>query len=256
METAAETTQKAPKENKNLKQLVITVIVLLALNFAGNYVFKRFDLTHDKRYTLSQTSLNIINEAADPIYVEVYLAGDVTDDYKRLQDETRQLLQEFEAYSPNVRFSFVNPIDESDGMDGAKRELIYNLYIMQYPQFKSKEKAIKKSMAGITNLDEAVIEGFIRAGMQPASISVIDKGKQSETVIFPWAIATCNGKSVKIPLLKNQRGASAQENVESSVQNLEYAFADGFNKIVKEKDKKIVVLQGNGEMPGSKWPAS
>lgn len=249
META-ETTTKKPKENKNLKQLVITIIVLLALNFAGNYFFKRFDLTHDKRYTLSQASLNIINESVDPIYVEVFLAGDVTDDYKRLQDETRQLLQEFEAYSPNVRFSFFNPIDEDKGTDAAKRDLIYNMYIMENPQFRANEKSIKKSMSGITNLDEAVIEGFIRAGMQPASVSVIDKGKQSETVIFPWAIATCNGKSVKIPLLKNQRGASAQENVESSVQNLEYAFADGFNKIIKEKQKKVVVLQGNGEMPG------
>jgi gliding-associated putative ABC transporter substrate-binding component GldG len=249
---AAETkvTAKKPKENKKLKQLVITLIALVAINLAGNYFFKRFDLTHDKRYTLSDTSLNILSGTADPVYVEVYLAGDVTENYKRLQDETRQILQEFEAYSPNIKFSFFNPLDESESSDPAKRDLMYNMYVMENPQFKSKEKAIKESMAGITNLDEAVIEGFIRAGMQPASVSVIDKGKQSETVIFPWAIATCNGKSVKIPLLKNQRGASAQENVESSVQNLEYAFADGFNKIIKQKEKKIVVLQGNGEMPG------
>ncbi len=248
MEAAeTKTTANRPMQNNNLKELAITIIALVALNFAGNYLFKRFDLTHDKRYTLSQASLNIIDEAVDPVYVEVFLAGDVTDNYKRLQDETRQLLEEFSAYSPNVKFSFFNPLDEGES-DAAKRDLIYNIYIIDNPQFRKNEKAIKESMSNITNLDEAIMEGFVRAKMQPASVSVIDKGKQSETVIFPWAIVTCNGKSVKIPLLKNQRGATAQENIESSVQNLEYAFADGFKKVVKEKEKKIVVLQGNGEM--------
>ncbi|WP_294818517.1 gliding motility-associated ABC transporter substrate-binding protein GldG [uncultured Flavobacterium sp.] len=245
-ETKSAQTTGATKKS-SLKQLAVTIIVLVALNFAGNYFFKRFDLTHDKRYTLSQASLNVIDEAVEPIYVEVFLAGDVTDNYKRLQDETSQLLEEFRAYSPNIKFSFFNPIGEGES-EAAKRDLIYNIYVMDNPQFAAKEKEIKQSISQITNTDEAVMEGFVRANMQPASVSVIDKGKQSETVIFPWAIVTSNGRSVKIPLLKNQRGASAQENIETSVQNLEYAFADGFKKVIKEKEKKIVVLRGNGEM--------
>lgn len=242
-----ETMPQNSKGNKNLKGLAITIIALIALNFAGNYFFKRFDLTHDKRYTLSDASHNIIDEAVEPVYVEVFLAGDVTDNYKRLQDETYQILEEFRAYSPNIKFSFFNPIGENESEE-AKRDLIYNIYIMDNPQFAAKEKEIKQSISQITNIDEAVMEGFVRANMQPASVSVIDKGKQSETVIFPWAIVTSNGRTVKIPLLKNQRGASAQENIETSVQNLEYAFADGFKKVIKEKEKKIVVLRGNGEM--------
>lgn len=242
-----ETMPQNSKGNKNLIGLAITIIALIALNFAGNYFFKRFDLTHDKRYTLSDASHNIIDEAVEPVYVEVFLAGDVTDNYKRLQDETYQILEEFRAYSPNIKFSFFNPIGENESEE-AKRDLIYNIYIMDNPQFAAKEKEIKQSISQITNIDEAVMEGFVRANMQPASVSVIDKGKQSETVIFPWAIVTSNGRTVKIPLLKNQRGASAQENIETSVQNLEYAFADGFKKVIKEKEKKIVVLRGNGEM--------
>jgi len=234
----------------NRTRLLKVLVALVAINVAGHFIYKRFDLTKDSRYTLSQTSLGIIDQAADPVYIQVFLAGDVTSEYKRLQDETRQLLQEFESYSPNIRFTFFNPLDESESADADKRDLIYNIHIMDNPNHRKDEKAIKESIAGVPNLDEAVVSTFIGAGMQPASVSVVDKGKQSETTIFPWAIATCNGKSVKIPLLKNQRGATAQENVESSVQNLEYAFADGINKVVKEKQKKIVVLQGNGEMPG------
>jgi len=238
-----------PKQQNRIRLLQI-VATLVVLNVAGHFIYKRFDLTKDGRYTLSETSLNIIDQTADPVYVQVFLAGDVTPEYKRLQDETRQLLQEFQAHNPEIRFTFFNPLDESESADADKRDLVYSIHIMANPQDKKDEKVIKESIAGVPNLDEAVISSFIGAGMQPASVSVVDKGKQSETTIFPWAIATCNGKTVKIPLLKNQRGATAQENVESSVQNLEYAFADAFNKVIVEKQKKIVVLQGNGELPG------
>jgi gliding-associated putative ABC transporter substrate-binding component GldG len=236
-----------PKQQRRNK-LLLTILALIAVNFAGYFFFKRFDLTKDKRYTLSQTSLNIVGEAVEPVYVRVFLAGDVSAEYKRLQDETRQLLQEFEAYNPNVKFEFFNPLDESESADAQKRELIYDLFVMNNPADARNKTAIKESIAATPNIDDAVIQTFIGAGMQPASVSVVYKGKQSETTIFPWALATYNGKSVKIPLLKNQRGATAQENIESSVQNLEYAFADAFNKVVKTKQKRIVFLQGNGEM--------
>jgi gliding-associated putative ABC transporter substrate-binding component GldG len=250
MEEQLQPVKPATPKQQNRKRIAIVILGLLALNFASHYFFKRFDLTKDGRYTLSQTSRDIVNEAADPIYIQVFLEGDVTADYKRLQDETRQMLQEFEAYNPNVQFSFFNPLDESESSNAEKRELIYNIHIMDHPQDRKDEKAIKGDIASVPDLNEAVLRTFTGAGMQPASVTINYKGKQSETVIFPWAIATCNGKSVKIPLLKNQRGATAQENVESSVQNLEYAFADGLNRVVREKQKKIVVLQGIGEMAG------
>jgi gliding-associated putative ABC transporter substrate-binding component GldG len=238
----------ATPKQQNRNKLLLTILALLALNFIGYFFFKRFDLTKDKRYTLTETSLNIVKEAADPVYVRVFLAGDVSTEYKRLQDETRQLLQEFEAYNPNIKFEFFNPLDEAESADAQKRDLIYDLFIMNNPGDAKSKAAIKESIASTPNIDDAVIQTFIGAGMQPASVSVVYKGKQSETTIFPWALATYNGKSVKIPLLKNQRGASAQENIESSVQNLEYAFADAFNKVVNTKQKKIVFLAGNGEM--------
>lgn len=243
-----ETKPVTPRQ-QNRNRLLLTLLALIVLNFAGYFFFKRFDLTRDKRYTLSETSLNIVKEAQEPVYVRVFLAGDVSAEYKRLADETRQLLQEFEAYNSNIKFEFFNPLDEAESADAQKRELIYDLFIMNNPGDVKNKTAIKESIASTPNIDDAVIQTFIGAGMQPASVSVVYKGKQSETTIFPWALATYNGKSVKIPLLKNQRGASAQQNIESSVQNLEYAFADAFNKVLKTKQKRIVFLQSNGEMP-------
>jgi len=240
-----------PRKQNNLKQLSFVLVILLLANFAGNYFFKRFDLTHDKRYTLSDTSLNLVQSVDEPLYIDVFLEGEFPGEFKRLQDETRQLLEEFEAYNPNVKFTFINPLDKSESSAETKRALIYTIFKLDNPNVPAKEVGeIKKSIAGITDIDKAIFDSFTGSGMKPASVSTNDKGKQSETLIFPWAIATYNGKSVKIPLLKNMMGASTAEKVVSSVQHLEYAFADAINKVTHNKEKKIAVLQGNGEMPG------
>lgn len=238
-------------KNQIRKQLLVTIAALIVINVAGSFLFKRFDLTSDKRYTLSDASLKLVKSVDEPLYVDVFLEGEFPGEFKRLQDETRQLLQEFASYNGDIKFTFFNPLDESESSAETKKEIIYNVFKMDTPYLTAKDYAeARKSIDKIKDIDKAVFETFSRSGMKPASISVNDKGKQSESLIFPWAIATYKGKTVKIPLLKNMRSASTAEKVESSVQHLEYAFADAFNKITSGKQKKIVMLQGNGELPG------
>jgi gliding-associated putative ABC transporter substrate-binding component GldG len=93
-----------------------------------------------------------------------------------------------------------------------------------------------------------VMKEFYERGMQPLSITVEDKGKQSQEVVFPWAQATYGDKFTKVSLLKNLMGASTEEKVISSVQHLEFGFAEAITKISKEKQKKIAVIKGNGEL--------
>ena len=196
---------------KNLKSLGIIVAVLLILNIIGSTFFHRFDLTKDKRYTLSATSINIIKQVQNPLSIKVYMQGDLPAEFKRLQQETRQLLEEFQGYNKNIVFEFVDPLENKDeSMDFTKE-----LY---------------------------------RKGLTPINITVDDKGKQSQAMVFPWAIAVYNNKEVNIPLLKNRMGASTTQKVIGSVQHLEYSIADALNKITKEKQKKIAVLRGNGEL--------
>ena len=196
---------------QNLKTLLITIIVLVVINFLSNYFFKRFDLTQDKRYTLSKTSLDIISTIDSPLYVDVFLEGNFPPEFKRLQEETRQLLEEFAAYNPNIVFNFANPVE------------------------KEEERV-------------AVMKQFYERGMQPLNITVEDKGKQTQEVVFPWALASYGDKGTKVALLKNLMGASTEQKVISSVQHLEFAFAEAFNKISKEKQKKIAIIKGNGEL--------
>ena len=195
---------------KNLRQVLTLFVVLIGINILSSFFFKRFDLTKDKRYTLSESSLKILAEIKEPLYIDVFLEGNFPGDIKRLQTETRQLIEEFKAYNSNIQFQFVNPLeDETD-------------------------KA-------------AIMDAFVEKGMTPINITVEDKGKQSQEIVFPWAFAYSGTRDTKIQLLKNMMGASTEEKVVSSVQHLEYAFINAFHTINQEKSKKVAVLKGNGQ---------
>lgn len=196
---------------QNIKTLAITLFVLIVLNVLGSLFFHRFDLTKDKRYTLSETSLQIVKQVKNPLSIKIYMQGDLPADFKRLQQETRQLLEEFQAYNSNIVFEFVNPMEnEDESMD--------------------------------------VIKSLYQKGLTPINITVDDKGKQSQAMVFPWAIAVYNNKEVNIPLLKNIMGTSTTQKIIGSIQHLEYSIADAINKISKDRQKKVAIIKGNGEL--------
>lgn len=196
-------------KNKFKKPLLF-VSLLILINIFSNYFYKRFDLTQDNRFTLSDVSEKILKKIAEPIYVDVYLDGELPADFKRLQNETKQVLEEFEAINNNVIYRFINTSENKETSFTLKKELF-------------------------------------KKGLSPENVTVTENGKQSELMIFPYAIVNYKGKETNIRLLKNIMGASIEDKILGSAQNLEYAFADGFNKVLTEKQKKIAIIKGNGE---------
>jgi gliding-associated putative ABC transporter substrate-binding component GldG len=198
-------------QKNSLKKLGFLAIGLFIINFASYYIYKRFDVTQDKRYTLSETTKKIIDKVDSPLIIDVFLDGNFPADFKKLQTETRQLLEEFSAYNSNITFQFVNPIEKEE----------------------ERLEMMKK---------------FFDKGLTPINVTVEEKGKQTQEVVFPWAVANYGDKGAKVQLLKNLMGASTEKKVESSVQHLEYAFAEAIHKISNEKQRKIAVIKGNGEL--------
>ena len=196
---------------KYAKNIGAIVFIILVINIIGSYFFFRIDLTQDKRYTLSDISLKIIKNIEEPIYIDVYLTGELPATFQRLQAETRQIIEEYQAYNSNIIFRFI-------------------------------EQSSDKEMAFIAS------KNLFKKGLTPINITVAEKGKQSQLMVFPWATANYKGREVNIALLKNLMGATTEVKILGSVQNLEYAFSEAFKKLLTEKQKKVAVIKGNGQL--------
>ena len=103
--------------NKNAKHIILAIVGLFLLNFASQSFYKRFDLTKDKRYTLSETTTEILSDLENKVFINVYLEGEFPSEFQRLQIETRQFLEELKAKNSNIIFRFINP-------DNQREELI------------------------------------------------------------------------------------------------------------------------------------
>ncbi|MFY0629496.1 MAG: gliding motility-associated ABC transporter substrate-binding protein GldG [Flavobacteriaceae bacterium] len=95
--------------NKKIKHSILLIAGLLILNFANQGFYQRFDLTQDKRYTLSEVTSSIIEDIDRQLIVRVYLEGEFPSEFKRLQIETRQFLEELRAKNSKVKIQFINP---------------------------------------------------------------------------------------------------------------------------------------------------
>ncbi|WP_034888287.1 gliding motility-associated ABC transporter substrate-binding protein GldG [Gillisia sp. Hel_I_29] len=199
------------KNNSSIKYIALLFLGLVLINFLASQYHQRFDLTEDSRYTLSPAAKDIIADVKSPVIIDVFLKGNFPSEFRRLENETRQMLEEFSAYNSNIRFNFINPLEEGEDAN-------------------------------------AIAEEFYKLGMSPARVNVQENGKASETLIFPWATANFNDRTVKISLLKNTLGATNEDRVNNSVQQLEYNFADALSRLVHNKEKKIAVMRGNGEL--------
>ncbi|SOC81547.1 protein involved in gliding motility GldG [Salinimicrobium sediminis] len=193
------------------KQVLVVLAGIIAVNVISYYFFGRFDLTADKRYTLSEASEELVSKAEAPLIIDIFLEGEFPPEFRRLQTETRQLLEEFAAVNPQVKFRFTDPLEEG----------------------------------GDAN---TIATQFYEMGMTPARINVVENGRTSEAIVFPWAMANYGNKTVAVPLLKNQLGATTEQRVASSVQQLEYAFTDAFKRLLEPRKKKVAVMRGNGEL--------
>ena len=195
---------------KPLFSICLLLLLLSGIIGVSQLLYKRFDLTVDKRYTLSPTTQQLLAQIKGPIDIKVLLKGNIPAEYKRLQTETLQLLEEYKAANKNIHFDFVNPLEGKDV--------------------------------------DSQLQALSTEGFTPLMITTTIQGKTSEEYILPWAIITRGDKQERVPLLRNKLGASSLEKIQFSVQNLEYAFSDALYKILLEKQKNIAIIRSNGTL--------
>ncbi|GAA5090811.1 gliding motility-associated ABC transporter substrate-binding protein GldG [Chryseobacterium ginsengisoli] len=84
--------------------VVLPLVIILAISGI------RLDLTKEKRYTLSDSTIKVLESVKKPVMIDVYLEGDFPADFKQLQSETKFMLENFRKVNPNIDFKFIDPI--------------------------------------------------------------------------------------------------------------------------------------------------
>ena len=202
-------------KKKNLLQLLVVIIIIAAANIAGSVWFTRIDLTSEKRYTLSESTIKILKNLDDIVFFKVFLEGDFPAGFKRLQRETKELLDEFRAYSDNIQYEFINP-SESD--NSKERNDTYKLLIEQ--------------------------------GLNPTNLQVKTKNGVEQKVIFPGAIVSYRQKELPVELLDAQINVPPESVLNNSIENLEFKLINTIRRITTKKKPILAFIQGHGELSG------
>jgi gliding-associated putative ABC transporter substrate-binding component GldG len=111
-------------------------------------------------------------------------------------------------------------------------------------ELKSVNKKVHFRFIDPGDLAEELMDG----GLEPSRLQIEEDGGFTEIFIFPWAVINYKGKTENVHLLKDIIADSPEEQIENSIQNLEYAFVNAIHKLNSEKSDKIAILKGNGEL--------
>ncbi|EFK35500.1 gliding-associated putative ABC transporter substrate-binding component GldG [Chryseobacterium gleum] len=183
--------------------LIAVVPLVIILTYSGI----RLDLTKEKRYTLSDNTIKVLESVKKPLTVEVYLEGDFPASFKQLQSETKFMLEEFRKINPKIDFKFIDPI--------------------------------KTKMSQDT---------LMAMGMQPSILPDVKDGKISQITLFPYAVIKHGNDGVSIPLVVQQAGIDADEQLTRSIEGLEYNLVSNIKNIAAAKRKKIGILVNHDEL--------
>ncbi|RXM41033.1 gliding motility-associated ABC transporter substrate-binding protein GldG [Chryseobacterium sp. CH21] len=183
--------------------LIVIVPLVIILTYSGI----RLDLTKEKRYTLSDNTIKVLESVKKPLTVEVYLEGDFPASFKQLQSETKFMLEEFRKINPKIDFKFIDPI--------------------------------KTKMSQDT---------LMAMGMQPSILPDVKDGKISQITLFPYAVIKYGDGGASIPLVVQQAGIDADQQLTRSIEGLEYNLVSNIKNIAAAKRKKIGILVNHDEL--------
>jgi ABC-2 type transport system permease protein len=149
----------------------------------------RFDLTEEQRFSLSEGTESLLSQIEEPLLIKVYLSGDFPAGFERLQRETQHQLEEWSAKNGNVFFEFINP----NTVDNAN-------------EFKNQ---------------------LGTKGINAVQLQVQNKDGQSVLNVFPGAILSYQEREATAVLLEDVMVYDPAEQVNISIQQLEFNLAKG-----------------------------
>lgn len=200
---------------RNFVQLIAVIVVIAIVGYLSSIWFFRIDLTSEKRYTLSYTTLEVLENLPGEVYVQVYLDGEMPIGFKKMRTSVAEMLDEFRVRSKRkLSYEFINPAEETD-----------------------------------KGLRDKVFEDLYEKGLQPINVQSNDEeGGKSQKIIFPGAILNYNGLEMPLNLLKSNPNLRASENLNRSIEGLEYELVRAIKTLSTDTIYKVAFIEGHGEL--------
>lgn len=199
---------------------LLIILALIAVNVLSAFLFFRVDLTAEKRYTLSTATQQLLAGLDDDIHINVYLTGDLPPGFKRLENAVRETLDEFQARADKqVTYRFIDPTAVSN----------------------PKEK-------------EDLFARLQERGLLPTNLFANEGGKRTEKLIFPGAVVSYKGKEAAVQLLKGNKAASPEEQLNQSYENVEYQLSTAIRKLTQTQgNRPRIGLLNKTNVPPSRF---
>ncbi|HLT71532.1 MAG TPA: gliding motility-associated ABC transporter substrate-binding protein GldG [Cyclobacteriaceae bacterium] len=202
------------RKTGDLLQLANALALVVLINLVAAGSFFRIDLTEEKRFTVKPATRDMLASLDDEVYVEVYLEGDLNAGFRRFQKSIRETLEEFRIYSNNkVNYTFVDPTT-------AMSQQAQNEFI----------RALAEKGITATNVVERV------------------DGETSAKLIFPGALVSYGGFETGAMLLKGNDAQSPEEEINQSIEGVEFELANAIYKLFNTDRKRVGLLTGHGEL--------
>ncbi len=199
---------------QSLTELGLVLGLLILLNLILTNYFFRIDLTSENRYSLSESSKKLSAKVDEVLFVKVYLEGDFPAGFKRLRQSTKEMLDEFSAYTNGkMQYEFIDPFENADA---------------------------KKANDFLRELREK--------GLQPTYVQIKKDDESTQKLIVPGAVFYYKGKEYPVNLLKAQFGQGPEEVINESIELMEYEIANVLRKCVETKVKQVAFIDDHGEL--------
>jgi ABC-2 type transport system permease protein len=205
----------------SLVRTLTVIAALVVVNVLSAFVFFRLDLTQEKRFTLSDATQRLLTNLPDDVHIDVYLTGDLPPGFKRLENAVRETLDGFQAL--------------------ANRKITYRFI----------------DTDAVTNADEKnkLIDKLQQKGLLPTNLYASEGGKRTEKLVFPGAIVSYKGRETPVQLLKGNKTATAEEQLNQSYEGVEFQLASAIQKLTQTKEdrKRVGLLYSHTKVPPSRF---
>ena len=204
------------RHNKIRDWWLLLIGVLILVNILGALFHYRFDLTAEKRFSISKPVKGILKNLDEKVQVHVFLHGELPSGFKKLSSSTEDLLREFKDYAGgHVDYDFISPDDLIPGSNRTWADTLSSL------------------------------------GLIPINLKIQLKAGEQSQYIYPSALVKYRDKIMPVDLYTGNKTIITPPELNSTEALLEYKFAHAIQNLTSPERPLIAYATGNGEPTGA-----